>query len=81
MKTRLSRPKDNPEVVIAKSGQLKCVPYINETQYDYLKGIKHRRWLKGVPEPEILTIFDRTGKIKMRTLKAKLVRMKKEVVI
>lgn len=61
-----------------KNEQLKCNPYANETQYDFLKGIKRRKKLKGLPEPELITIFDRTGQIDMNTLRVKLLRMKKE---
>lgn len=61
-----------------KSEQLKCAPVANETQYDFLKGIKRRRKLKGIAEPELITIFDRTGQIDMDALRTKIIKMKKK---
>jgi len=78
--TRLARQKDGTEESLAgRLEQLKCIPYANETQYDFLRGVKWRRKLKGVPEPEVLAIFDRTGKVQMSALRARLIKMKKEV--
>lgn len=64
--------------VHTKSEQLKCSPVANETQYDFLKGIKRRRKLKGIAEPELITIFDRTGQIDMDALRTKILKMKKK---
>lgn len=76
---QLSGRKDSKSTQdLSKSEQLKCTPFSNETQYDFLKGIKRRRKLKGLPEPELITIFDRSGQIDISILRIKLIRMKKE---
>lgn len=81
----LTRPKTDrvnayqqSRKVQTKNEQLKCSPVANETQYDFLKGIKRRRKLKGIAEPELITIFDRTGQINMDTLRTKILKMKKK---
>lgn len=71
---------DKSKELTRKLDLLKCIPYANESQYDFLKGIRRRKKLKGSPEPEVITIFDRTGQMDRNTLRKKLLRMKKEVI-
>ena len=66
----------NPET---KIDFLECMPYANNTQYDSLKSILKRSKLKSKPEPELITLFDRTGRIEISELKLKLIEMKQQV--
>ena len=59
---------------------LRCDPYVNETQYDFLKGIQKRRKLRSSPEPELLYIFDKTGKLELAALRSRLIKMKTQVI-
>lgn len=58
---------------------LRCGPYANETHYDFLRAIKKRRTLKGIAEPDLITIFDRSKTIDMHMLRKKLFKMKNKV--
>ena len=62
-----------------KQEPLRCDPYVNETQYDFLKGIQKRRKLKSSPEPELVYIFDKTGKTELAELRSRLIKMKTQV--
>jgi hypothetical protein len=64
-----------------KSIKLQCHPFGNQTQYDYLAGIFHRARTKGIPEPDLIHIFDRSGQLSLSELRQQLNKMKEKNVI
>ena len=60
---------------------LNCLPYSNHTNYDFLKSFSKREKLIGIPEPDLITMFERNSKIDLETLRQRLIEMKKEVEI
>jgi hypothetical protein len=63
-----------------RSLRLECFPYENVTQYDMLHGVLLRNKQKGIPEPELIHIFDRTGNLKLSQLRQRLIKMKQNKV-
>ena len=58
---------------------LNCSPYTNHTNYDFLKSFSKRDKLIGIPEPDLITMFDRNSKVDLETLRQQLIELKKEV--
>lgn len=64
---------DNSPVV------LECIPFANNTSYDYLTSIERRARHENVPEPELITWFDKKGTIKHEELVNRLLKLKEQV--
>ena len=58
---------------------LVCSPYANQTNYDFLRSLSKRNKLVGVPEPELITMFDRSSIIDLKKVREQLIKMKNEV--
>lgn len=58
---------------------LECIPYANSTPYDYLTSIERRTRHENVPEPELITWFDKKGTIQNDDLVNRLLKLKEQV--
>ena len=64
---------------------LNCLPFVNITQYDHLRGIINRFSLQLHPEPEVAMIFRKkgakgsAGEIKLAQLESRLSENKEKV--
>lgn len=59
-----------------KKIKVNCYPYVMHTQYDSLESIRNRHTQRGQPEPDIIQIFEKNGKIKLNELRQKLINTK-----
>ena len=52
--------------------RLNCSPFVNKTDYDFLKGVSNRALLRAHPEPDLIQLFDKSGQLKINDLREQL---------
>lgn len=83
--TQAGNSADGREVDQKYNSTLNCLPFVNITQYDHLRGIINRFSLQLHPEPEVAMIFRKkgakggAGEIKLAQLETRLSENKEKV--
>ena len=72
---------EEPGVKLSQIDLLPCSPFTIHTNYDFLKSITKREQLNGLPEPDLISMFDKDPKIDLNIIRDRLIRVKNEVLL